>query len=45
LRKVAMFVMAFEREGTETFWEGHVRAFAFFGGVPRKIAYDNTRVA
>ena len=41
----AMFVMAFERECTETFWEGHVRAFAFFGGVPRKIAYDNTRVA
>jgi transposase len=44
LRKVAMFVMAFEREGTETFWEGHVRALAFFGGVPRKIAYENTRV-
>jgi len=41
----AMFVMAFERECTETFWEGHVRAFEFFGGVPRKIAYDNTRVA
>jgi len=39
-----MFVMAFKREGTETFWEGHVRAFAFFGGVPRKIAYENTRV-
>src|SRR5271156_4211894 len=41
----AMFVMAFERECTETFWEGHVRAFEFFGGVPRKIVYDNTRVA
>jgi len=27
----AMFVMAFERECTETFWEGHVRAFEFFG--------------
>jgi transposase len=40
-----MFVMAFERECTETFWEGHVRAFEFFGGVPRKIVYDNTRVA
>jgi len=40
----ALFVMAFERECTETFWEGHVRAFAFFGGVPRRIAYDNSRV-
>ena len=41
----AMFVMAFERECTETFWEGHVRAFEFFGGVPRRISYDNTKVA
>ena len=41
----AMFVMAFERECTETFWEGHIRAFEFFGGVPRKISYDNTKVA
>jgi transposase len=55
LRKVAFFVMAlphsdavfvqaFERECTETFWEGHVRGFAFFGGVPRRITYDNSRV-
>ena len=41
----AFFVMAFERECTETFFEGHVRAFEFFGGVPRRIVYDNTRVA
>jgi transposase len=41
----AFFVMAFERECTETFWEGHVRAFEFFGGVPRRITYDNTKVA
>jgi len=56
LRKVAFMVMAlpysdvflvqaFERECTETFWEGHVRAFEFFGGVPRRIVYDNTKVA
>ena len=55
LRKVAFFVMAlphsdaffamaFERECTETFWEGHVRAFQFFGGVPWRITYDNSRV-
>jgi transposase len=41
----APFVMAFERECTETFWEGHVQAFEFFGGVPRRITYDNTKVA
>ena len=29
----AFFVQAFERECTETFWEGHVQAFVFFGGV------------
>ncbi len=41
----ALFVQAFERECTETFWEGHVRAFEFFGGVARRIVYDNTKVA
>ncbi len=41
----AVFVQAFERECTETFWEGHVQALAFFGGVPRRISYDNTKVA
>ena len=41
----ASFVMVFERECTETFWEGHVRAFEFFQGVPRRISYDNTKVA
>lgn len=41
----AFFVMAFERECTETFFEGHVQGFEFFGGVPRRIVYDNTRVA
>ena len=41
----AAFVMAFERECTETFWEGHVQGFEFFGGVPRRISYDNTKVA
>ena len=41
----ATFVMSFERECTETFWEGHVRAFEFFKGVPNRITYDNTKVA
>jgi hypothetical protein len=41
----AVFVMAFERECTETFWEGHVQAFNFFGGVPRRLSYDNSKIA
>ena len=41
----AMFVMAFPRECTEAFLEAHVRAFNFFGCVPGRIIYDNTRIA
>jgi hypothetical protein len=41
----AIFVRAFPRECTEAFLEGHSRAFAFFGGVPRRISYDNSKVA
>src|SRR3954449_715436 len=41
----AIFVCAFPRECTEAFLEGHARAFAFFGGVPRRISYDNLRIA
>jgi hypothetical protein len=41
----AMFVMAFPRECTEAFLEAHVAAFAFFGFVPGRISYDNTKVA
>jgi transposase len=40
----AFFVMAFERECTESYWEGHIRGFEFFGGVPNRISYDNSRV-
>jgi transposase len=41
----AVFLCAFPRECTEAFLEGHVRAFAFFGGVPRRISYDNLKIA
>ncbi len=41
----AMFVMSFPRECTEAFMEAHVRAFDFFGCVPYRISYDNTRIA
>jgi hypothetical protein len=39
------FVMAFPAETTEAFLEGHNQAFAYFGGVPRTILYDNTKIA
>lgn len=39
------FVVALPAETTEAFLEGHVRAFAYFGGVPTRILYDNTRIA
>lgn len=39
------FVMAFPAENTEAFLEGHNHAFAYFGGVPRTILYDNTKIA
>lgn len=41
----AFFCQVFPRECTETFQEGHCRAFEFFGGVPTRISYDNSRIA
>ncbi len=41
----AFFIRAYPRECTETFQDAHVAAFAFFGGVPRKTDYDNSRIA
>jgi len=40
-----IFVMAFPAESTEAFLEGHIQAFAYFGGVPISILYDNTKLA
>jgi len=40
----AFFVAAFEKECGESYGEGHVRAFEFFGGVPPRISYDNSKV-
>ena len=39
------FVEAYPRETTEALLDGHVAAFAFFGGVPLSILYDNTTIA
>jgi transposase len=41
----ALFIQVFPRECTEAFLEGHKRAFTFFGGVPRRISYDNSKIA
>ena len=32
-------------ETTEAFLDGHVSAFAFLGGVPQSVLYDNTKLA
>lgn len=39
------FVKAFPAETTEAFCDGHNAAFRYFGGVPRGIVYDNTKLA
>ena len=39
------FVMAFPFQKQEAFFEGHIQAFRFFGGVPRRITYDNLKTA
>ncbi len=41
----AYFLTAYPRECTETFQAAHVAGFAFFGGVPVRISYDNTTIA
>lgn len=53
-RKAAVFVMSlpysddafaqvFPQETGEAWCEGHLRAFAHFGGVPQSILYDNSK--
>lgn len=39
----ACFVKAYLGEVAEAWCDGHVDAFAFFGGVPRSILYDNSK--
>jgi transposase len=41
----ACFVKAYPRETTEAFLDGHVASFAFIGGVPLSILYDNLKIA
>jgi transposase len=38
-----MFVVAYPRETQEMVFDAHNRAFAFFGGVPLRMVYDNLK--
>lgn len=40
-----IFVMAFMRQNQESFLEAHVNTFQHIGGTPRKMIFDNARVA
>ena len=39
-----IFVKAYPAEIIVAFCDGHVSAFAFLGGVPQSVLYDNTRL-
>ena len=39
------FVYPYERMTQEALLDGHVRAFEYFGKVPRRLAYDNLKAA
>src|SRR5215208_2708823 len=41
----ACFVRAYPAEAAEAFCDGHTAAFALFGGVPRSMLYESTRLA
>ena len=41
----AFFMKGYPAETTEAFCDGHNAAFAFFGGIPLSILYDNTVIA
>ena len=41
----APFSICFRRPNTEAFLEGLAKAFEFFGGVPRRVIFDNAKVA
>jgi transposase len=56
LVEVSMFIMrlsasgrgyaqAYLNEAQEVFLDGHVRAFEHFGGIPKRIRYDNLKAA
>ncbi len=40
-----LFVQAYPSERQECFFAGHVAAFSYFGGVPKRLSYDNLKTA
>ena len=40
-----LFVKAYPAEKMEAFCDGHNSAFSYFGGVPQRMLYDNTKLA
>ena len=40
-----LFVKAYPSENTESFIDGHVASFEYFGGVATRIVYDNSTIA
>ena len=38
-----MFVIAYPRETQEMVMDAHIQAFAFYGGVPKQMVYDNLK--
>jgi hypothetical protein len=40
-----IFVMAFPNQKQECFYAGHVAAFDYLGGIPRRLSYDNLKAA
>jgi transposase len=40
-----MFLAAYPRETQEMVLDAHIRAFTHFGGVPRRVIYDNLKTA
>ena len=41
----AVYVEAFYRQNEESFLEGMRNGFEYFEGVPKKVIFDNARVA
>ncbi len=41
----APFVIAYRRQNLESFLDGLVHTFRYFGGAPRKVIFDNARIA
>jgi len=40
-----VFVVSFYRQNSESFLEGLIKAFEYFGGVPKRVIFDNAKVA